>query len=53
MTRYVAYSTEGAARLGAWIGDEIVDLGPDPDRLTDGLAPLAVSAALVTRSDGG
>lgn len=41
MTRYVAYATDGAPRLGAWISDEIVDLGPDPDRLTDGLAPLA------------
>ena len=41
MTRYVAYATDGAPRLGAWIGDEILDLGPDPGRLTDGLAPLA------------
>lgn len=37
--RYVVYSTDGAPRLGAWIGEEIADLGPDLDRLTAGPMP--------------
>ena len=48
--RYVVYQVDGAPRLGALIGDAVVDLGPDFDRLTDGLVPPA-DAARVPLSD--